>query len=418
MKRIKGLLLLLPTICLLLFTKISYADEMLVGFSDPGYPEDSYCKELFVGQEFEVKMWVRGANYTSVTIYLQFESSMIEYKGCSGGVGNLDCRYDNGNLRVFDYYNSGSGTFNFSIRFKALKSGKTYVKVNQDKENLISIGRDDVTSSTNLTYPSDILIQEAGPNTPSQPPAETWPPEYTWGPWVVIREATYDQEGLERRTGTKESNLGNIQTDTQERTIPKLTPPTQAPTRQASTDACLSQLSIGGGSLQPAFNPNTFEYRMNMDPETGVLQVRYATRDERAEAFYWPYNVVLPYGQTTFTIRVTAEDGIHQNDYTVIINKPQPAAASTEAQTEESTEETTEESTEETSEAVTTERTLPEPTEAEIFYNVEAIRLKILPLPEGFEIPEDYRSYVLHSAGGESMDCLAPKGVRKTDHYI
>ena len=225
----------------------------------------------------------------------------------------------------------------------------------------------------------------------------------------------------------------------------ELKPAEDPPTVPApSSEARLSSLHFSGvGEMTPAFDPDIYAYRLTIDTEIDALQVRYSTKDENATAIFWPWidgqthdgeTKTIPYGETVFTVRVTAEDESTTRDYDVIIVRPAPESQQPETTkavetTEEPTEpvETTPEetTTEESSEEPTTEElTTEEPTTEEtgdpdfISLSGKSVMLRILPLPEDLERPENYSLVQIVGQGGVSYHALAPKGDSDPDHLL
>ena len=216
-------------------------------------------------------------------------------------------------------------------------------------------------------------------------------------------------------------------------------PPETEPPHAPSSDARLSALNFSGvGELSPAFDPDTTSYRLTVGEDVTGLDVRYSTKDENATAYFWPWidgqmhdgeQKTIPYGETVFTIRVTAEDEVTTKDYKITIVRPEPETQPPVETTPEETtpEETTPEETtpdETTPEETTPEETAPEetteaPTEpAPIVLGSSAVMLKILELPADLEIPAGYTVVQVVGQGGVTYHGLAPEGDPDPDHLI
>jgi hypothetical protein len=74
-----------------------------------------------------------------------------------------------------------------------------------------------------------------------------------------------------------------------------------------STDATLSALSVSNGTLTPAFDANTTEYTVSTTVSSIIIN---ATANDAAATVSGAGTKALDYGDNTFEVVVTAEDGI------------------------------------------------------------------------------------------------------------
>lgn len=84
----------------------------------------------------------------------------------------------------------------------------------------------------------------------------------------------------------------------------------------ASADASLSSLTVSAGELQPAFNTGTFQYEVNVSFGIDAITLS-ATKSNAKASITGTGSKTLAVGDNPFTIRVTAEDGVTVNNYTV-----------------------------------------------------------------------------------------------------
>ena len=105
--------------------------------------------------------------------------------------------------------------------------------------------------------------------------------------------------------------------------------------RVLSDDATLSGLTVGDGTLEPAFASGVTEYRVELPEDSTSATVEATTTDEGAEIVIAPADsdldmtgeqVNLLPGNNQVTIRVTAEDGLATTTYEVTVYSG-PAAA-------------------------------------------------------------------------------------------
>lgn len=79
--------------------------------------------------------------------------------------------------------------------------------------------------------------------------------------------------------------------------------------RAKSSDATLSSLSVNGGNLDPAFDPNELKYEITVPFEITDFVANYTPSDETTQTIAVDPDTSLPVGTTVKTITVTAEDG-------------------------------------------------------------------------------------------------------------
>lgn len=138
-------------------------------------------------------------------------------------------------------------------------------------------------------------------------------------------------------------------TDTKSVGISVSTPP------QISTNNLLGILTVGAGSLTPAFSPDVQNYTVNLPEYQSSLAVNATPADGKAKVTSVTGNNPLQAGANTIKIVVTAENG-ENRVYTITVNNPAPPTTPpTEAPTEGTTAEP--DSTEATSEEESTSET-------------------------------------------------------------
>ena len=89
-------------------------------------------------------------------------------------------------------------------------------------------------------------------------------------------------------------------------------------TRGAASDAALSALSLGGITLNPAFDPATTTYTANVANDV-VSTTVMATTAHAAATVDAPGQVDLAEGANSIVVTVTAEDGTTTMTYTVVV---------------------------------------------------------------------------------------------------
>lgn len=92
----------------------------------------------------------------------------------------------------------------------------------------------------------------------------------------------------------------------------------------ASSEARLESLVIEPGSWDKEFNSDITEYSIYPDSQVNELSFQFVLKDSNATISYWPYSEpnkiqLDDSGTTSFTIRVTAQDGITFIDYNINI---------------------------------------------------------------------------------------------------
>lgn len=107
---------------------------------------------------------------------------------------------------------------------------------------------------------------------------------------------------------------------------------------QASTNANLKSLSVGQGSLSPAFSKSVYEYAVSVGGGVDRLTVSASPEDSKATVKV-SGNTNLKEGANTVTIKVTAEDGKTTKTYKIIVTraKPSPTPSPTPSLTPEPT---------------------------------------------------------------------------------
>jgi M6 family metalloprotease-like protein len=86
------------------------------------------------------------------------------------------------------------------------------------------------------------------------------------------------------------------------------------------TDATLSSLSASWGVLSPAFAPDRFNYRIDVDKSVSRIRLNAEANHPNA-AIVGATEVNLNMGENTFTILVVAENPAYRNSYSVTVNR-------------------------------------------------------------------------------------------------
>ena len=101
-----------------------------------------------------------------------------------------------------------------------------------------------------------------------------------------------------------------------------------------SSDATLSELTLSGVALSPAFASGTITYTASVDNSVSATTVTAATTHDKATRKILiggvqdlNADVDLALGDNTITVEVTAEDGVTTKTYTVTVTRAAPAAA-------------------------------------------------------------------------------------------
>lgn len=93
---------------------------------------------------------------------------------------------------------------------------------------------------------------------------------------------------------------------------------------QASTNANLKSLSVGQGSLSPAFSKSVYEYTVSVGGGVDRLTVSASPEDSKATVSV-SGNTNLKEGANTVTVKVTAEDGKTTKTYKIIVTRAKPS---------------------------------------------------------------------------------------------
>ncbi len=99
--------------------------------------------------------------------------------------------------------------------------------------------------------------------------------------------------------------------------------------RAASDNARLGSLTLSQGALNPAFDPNTRSYTVDVSHETESISVTASTAHDRASmtvngrtvASGTSADAALSVGSNEITIVVTAENGVATETYTITVNR-------------------------------------------------------------------------------------------------
>ena len=92
-----------------------------------------------------------------------------------------------------------------------------------------------------------------------------------------------------------------------------------------STIAKLAALTVSEGTLSPAFNPETFQYRAQVDYLVDTIDITGTPEDENAAEVTDIRAAKLKVGSNLFEIAVTAEDERTKQVYTVEVVREQPS---------------------------------------------------------------------------------------------
>jgi hypothetical protein len=87
------------------------------------------------------------------------------------------------------------------------------------------------------------------------------------------------------------------------------------------TDATLSKLSVNSGVLSPVFDPNTFNYTVNVDKSVSRIRLDAEANNANATIAGANEEFNLNTGSNTFHILVLAENINYRNTYTVVVNR-------------------------------------------------------------------------------------------------
>lgn len=97
---------------------------------------------------------------------------------------------------------------------------------------------------------------------------------------------------------------------------------------EASTNAQLSSLKVGEGTLSPSFSKNTYEYTMSVGGGVDSLTVSAKAADSKAKVSVTG-NKDLVEGANTVKVKVTAEDGKTTKTYTIVVTRGKPSPTPT-----------------------------------------------------------------------------------------
>ncbi len=97
---------------------------------------------------------------------------------------------------------------------------------------------------------------------------------------------------------------------------------------EASTNAQLSSLKVGEGTLSPAFSKNTYDYTLTVGGGVDALTVSAKAADSKAKVSVTG-NKELIEGSNTVKVTVTAEDGKTKKTYTIVVTRGKPSPTPT-----------------------------------------------------------------------------------------
>ena len=91
--------------------------------------------------------------------------------------------------------------------------------------------------------------------------------------------------------------------------------------RDRSEDATLSSLTLSRGTLTPAFNPNTTNYKVEVTDVVTTMTILGTANHEQATVKGNVNGAALEIGENTFELIVTAEDHISTKTYTIVVER-------------------------------------------------------------------------------------------------
>jgi uncharacterized repeat protein (TIGR02543 family) len=94
-----------------------------------------------------------------------------------------------------------------------------------------------------------------------------------------------------------------------------------------STDATLSSLTVSAGMLSPTFSANDTAYTVNVANSVSGITIS-AVKNHSEATVSGTGNKNLSVGANTFSVSVTAQDGVTQKTYTVTVNRASSTASS------------------------------------------------------------------------------------------
>ena len=93
---------------------------------------------------------------------------------------------------------------------------------------------------------------------------------------------------------------------------------------QASANANLKSLSVGQGTLSPAFSKTVYEYALSVGGGVERITVSASPEDAKASVKV-SGNTNLKVGENTVTVKVTAEDGKTTKTYRITVTRAKPS---------------------------------------------------------------------------------------------
>ncbi len=97
---------------------------------------------------------------------------------------------------------------------------------------------------------------------------------------------------------------------------------------EASTNAQLSSLKVGEGTLSPSFSKDKYEYTMSVGGGVDSVTVSAKAADSKAKVSVTG-NKELVEGSNTVKVKVTAEDGKTTKTYTIVVTRGKPSPTPT-----------------------------------------------------------------------------------------
>lgn len=426
LKKTIGILLAIVLVFAGLMSRPVKADGGSISFS----PAEQTCR---VGDTVTFTMAV-SEPFSAAQITLYF-SSKLEFQSCSGPETYTGS--SGGSIFVMTDFVDNMQTATYTLTFVAAEAGDAElgvgscdlsdvsgegIQVSTTGPAKVHISEKETEPSTEPTEPStDPTESSADPTDPVTPPTE--PTEPSTDPTEPSTDPTEPSvDPTEPVTPPTEPPVQPTEPPTD-----PTEPVTEPPARLPSHDAAISTLVLrGGGSLSPAFNPETLRYRQEIPSDVSALSVEYSLREGHANAWFNRYLNSIPYGETDFYIHVTAEDGYTTREYHVTVVRPepqspgasQPAATLPVPVTTQPAATDPDDHTDPAGESTDPVEGSSEPAgEKEMILKKGSSLFKVLPIPREGGIPEGYVLREIKSAEG-SFEALLPAGIKKASQYI
>jgi Cohesin domain. len=216
-----------------------------------------------IGQSVSATVSVSSSSLSAYTLYVSYDSSILEYAGATGTVGG-----GGGTLIV-----SGTGPGSTTISFTAIANGSAYIGTSGDEFYDINY---------EVLEPSHAGVSITVETT-EDPTTE---------------EKTDDEKDKEDKSEDK------TETTTEE--------------DKRSNDCDLADLSVSPGALSPEFSPSNTSYTVTLTEDDQSIAISAITNDEKATTSVYGANS-LQKGVNSVSITVTAENGAEKVYYLTVI---------------------------------------------------------------------------------------------------